>query len=99
MSKQLNLQHHGMGDQMGVLLAESIQGLPHIQSINIADNMLTDVGMGPIILAAVGIPGLLELNLSQNEIGPVSAKALFEYLSKYCALCCAWLLLNMWNFS
>jgi hypothetical protein len=83
MSKQLNLQHHGMGDQMGVLLAESIQGLPHIQSINIADNMLTDVGMGPIILAAVGIPGLLELNLSQNEIGPVSAKALFEYLSKY----------------
>jgi hypothetical protein len=83
MSKALNLQHHGMGDQMGRLLAESIQGLPHIQSINIADNMLTDVGMGPIILAAVGIPGLLELNLSQNEIGPVSAKALFEYLSKY----------------
>ena len=82
MSKQLNLQHHGMGDQMGRLLAESIQGLPHIQSINIADNMLTDIGMGPIILAAVGIPGLLELNLSQNEIGPVSAKALFEYLSK-----------------
>jgi Ran GTPase-activating protein (RanGAP) involved in mRNA processing and transport len=28
----------------------------------------------------VGIPGLLELNLSQNEIGPVSAKALNEYL-------------------
>jgi hypothetical protein len=25
----------------------------------------------------------LELNLSQNEIGPVSAKALFEYLSKF----------------
>lgn len=87
MSKQLNLQHHGMGDQMGVLLAESIQGLPHIQSINIADNMLTDVGMGPIIMAAVGIPGLLELNLSQNEIGPVSAKALFEYLSKYIFVC------------
>jgi hypothetical protein len=87
MSKQLNLQHHGMGDQMGKLLAESIQGLPHIQSINIADNMLTDIGMGPIILAAVGIPGLLELNLSQNEIGPVSAKALFEYLSK-CELPC-----------
>jgi hypothetical protein len=83
MSKQLNLQHHGMGDEMGKILADCIQGLPHIQSINIADNMLTDIGMGPIILAAVGIPSLLELNLSQNEIGPVSAKALFEYLSKF----------------
>jgi Ran GTPase-activating protein (RanGAP) involved in mRNA processing and transport len=54
--------------------------LPFIESINIADNMLTDVGMGPIILAAVNISSLLELNLSQNEIGPVSAKALFNYL-------------------
>eukprot|EP01034_Spumella_vulgaris_P028670 gene28670-35569_t len=70
MSKQLNLQHHGMGDTMAKLLAESIQGLPFVESINIADNMLTDDGMGPIILAAVGIKSLIELNLSQNEIGP-----------------------------
>jgi len=28
----------------------------------------------------VDIPGLLELNLSQNVIGPVSAACLFEYL-------------------
>lgn len=80
MSKELNLQHQGMGDTMAQLLAESIRGLPFIESINIADNMLTDDGMGPIILAVVDIPGLLQLNLSQNEIGPVSARALFEYL-------------------
>jgi len=80
MSKRLELQHHGFGDKMGKLLAECLVNLPFIESINIADNMLTDVGMGPIILAAVNISSLLELNLSQNEIGPVSAKALFDYL-------------------
>ena len=80
MSKRLELQHHGFGDEMGKLLAECLVNLPFIESINIADNMLTDVGMGPIILAAVNISSLLELNLSQNEIGPVSAKALFNDL-------------------
>jgi len=87
MSKRLELQHHGFGDEMGKLLAECLVNLPFIESINIADNMLTDVGMGPIILAAVSISSLLELNLSQNEIGPVSAKALFDYLiNKSCTL-------------
>ena len=86
-TKELNLQHHGMGDAMAQLLAESLRGIPYIQSINIMDNMLTDVGMGPIIMSAMGIPGLLELNLSQNEIGPVSARALFDYLqSETCPL-------------
>ena len=80
MTKQLNLQHHGLGDKYAVLLSEIIRSLPYIQSINIADNILTDDGMGPIILAAKDMPHLLELNLSMNIIGPVSAKALFDYL-------------------
>eukprot|EP01031_Cornospumella_fuschlensis_P031077 gene31077-37560_t len=86
-SKQLNLQHLGIGNKRAKLLADAINSLPFVQSINIADNMLTDEGMGPIILAAVNIPGLLELNLSQNTIGPVSSNALFEYLlSAQCPL-------------
>jgi Ran GTPase-activating protein (RanGAP) involved in mRNA processing and transport len=80
MSKKLNLQHHGIGDRMAALLAESLKDLPFIEVINIADNMLTDDGMGPIIHAAVKMPGLIELNLSQNEIGPVSSAALHDYL-------------------
>lgn len=36
--------------------------------------------MAPLILAARDIPGLLELNLSLNEIGPQSATALLHYL-------------------
>jgi hypothetical protein len=80
LSKRLELQHQGMGDKMAISLAESLRDLPFIESINIADNMLTDIGMGPVILAAVHIPSLAELNLSQNIIGPVSSQALHDYL-------------------
>jgi hypothetical protein len=80
MTKQLNLQHLGMGDTLAALLAECVTALPFVQSINVADNMLTDAGLGPLILAARDMGGLLELNLSLNEIGPVAAKALFDFL-------------------
>eukprot|EP01038_Epipyxis_sp_PR26KG_P005119 gene5119-7131_t len=87
LTKQLNLQHQGMGDIRAQILAESIKSLPFIESINIADNRLTDDGMGPLILSILHIPNLIELNLSQNEIGPVAAKALFDYLvSSECPL-------------
>jgi hypothetical protein len=79
-TKKLELQNYGMGDQMARILADSIADLPYLQSINIADNRLTDEGMGPIILAAVKIEDLLELNLSKNEIGDVSSDALAQYL-------------------
>jgi hypothetical protein len=39
--KRLALQHHGLGDENVTLLAKALQALPHIQSINVADNMLT----------------------------------------------------------
>ena len=79
-TKKLELQNYGMGDQMARILADSLADLPYLQSVNIADNRLTDHGMGPIINAAVRIPSLLELNLSKNEIGDVAADALAEYL-------------------
>jgi hypothetical protein len=82
MTKKLELQNYGMGDKMAAILSESIADLPYLQSINIADNGLTDDGMGPIILAAMQIKGLLELNLSMNEIGTVAAEALDTYLRR-----------------
>jgi hypothetical protein len=87
MTKRLNLQHHGMGDQLAALLADSLDALPFIEALNIADNMLTDDGMGPILSAIVHIPSLTELNLSQNEIGPISSEKLHNYLvSSTCTL-------------
>ena len=50
LTKRLDLQHHGIGDQMARLLAESLKSLPFIQAINIADNRLTDEGMGSVVL-------------------------------------------------
>jgi len=80
-AKELNLDHQGMGDQMAIVLSESLRCLPYIQSIRLADNNLTDVGMGPILSSILSKPNLLELNLSSNIIGPESAKALAMYLS------------------
>lgn len=81
MTKQLNLQHLGMGDTMAKLLADSLLSLPHIHSINVADNMLNDDGMSSIILSAMKISSLIELNLSQNILGPQSAMSLRTFLS------------------
>ena len=80
LSKTLHLQHHGMGDEMARIFAHSIRGVPYIHSINLADNNLTDAGLGPILQSLVKIPGLIDLNMSQNVIGPETAECLAGYL-------------------
>lgn len=59
----------GIKDDRAVLLADAIKDLPYVESINIADNMLTDKGISAIIHAAVHIKNLREMNISQNKIG------------------------------
>jgi len=81
LTKELSLQHYAMGDKMGIVLAESISGLPYIQSVNIADNQLTDESLGPIIKAIMSVPNMLLLDVSENMIGPIFAELLAEYLS------------------
>ena len=66
---------------MAVLFAESISDIPFIESINISDNNLTDLGLGPMLNSIIRIKSLIDLNLSQNKIGSVAAAALFDYLS------------------
>lgn len=87
LTKVLDLKHLGIGDQRAAILAASLAKLPYLESINLEDNNLTDSGLGPILHSIVSIPGLLEINLSQNEIGPDTATALFNYLiDKSCPL-------------
>ena len=38
------VQHQGMGDAMAKIVAKSIGDIPFIQSVNLADNSLTDAG-------------------------------------------------------
>ena len=54
----LTKYHAGIGDQMGALFADSLRGLPLVKTINIADNNLTDVGLGPLLRAMVTIATL-----------------------------------------
>ena len=81
-TKELNLQHYGMGDEMAQMLAESLADLPFINSINIADNNLTDRGMKPLLDAAITMPKLTTLDMSDNVIGPDTADALACLLTK-----------------
>lgn len=80
-TKQINLQHFGMGDDMAILFAEAIKSIPYIESLHIADNNLTDRGLGPIVLAVKEMKELYDLDMSYNIIGPIAATALAEYLA------------------
>lgn len=81
-TKELNLRHLGMGDDLAVLLADAIISIPYIQSLNICDNNLADKGLSAIVDAVCHMSDLVELDMSMNEIGPNAAFALNNYLSK-----------------
>jgi hypothetical protein len=81
MTTQLSLQHQGMSDNLARSFAKSLQTLPHLERLNVADNRLTDAGLTPILQAVSEIATLRELNLSQNKIGPKAAQALKNYLN------------------
>ena len=61
------LDHMGMGDQLGLLLASGLHDIPLITSINLSDNNLTDVSLKPLIDAIARNPSITELFLSQNK--------------------------------
>jgi len=82
LTKQLSLKSQGIGDKAAANLADSIRGTPYIHSINLADNRLTDDGMKPILDVLVSLPALVELDLSQNEIGSMSSAGLAQYLGR-----------------
>lgn len=79
-SSELNLQHQGMGDTLGLLFADSLKELPYVQSINISDNNLTDVSIGPILRSIISMANVTSLNISNNMIDSKSTRALADYL-------------------
>lgn len=77
----------GMGDKMGIVLAESVRDLPFIETINLCDNNLTDRSLGKIINAIITIDALTDLDLSDNIIDGQSSFALAVFLgSSHCKL-------------
>lgn len=82
LTTKINLAHYGIGDRMGRVLAECLQELPMIESINLADNNLTDDSLRYLISSIISIKQLKELDLSRNKIDGLSSEALAEYLSR-----------------
>jgi hypothetical protein len=83
----LNLQHLGMGDKMGLVFASSLSELPHVSSLNLCDNNLTDKSLSEIIQTISQMSQLTSLNLSVNKIDSRSCQALAEYLLQpFCGL-------------
>jgi hypothetical protein len=80
MTSSLTLEHQGIGDKMGELLSTGLLDIPHITSVNIADNNLTDVSLTLILDTIAQRPSITELNLSRNKVGSRTAKALGDYL-------------------
>jgi Ca2+-binding EF-hand superfamily protein/Ran GTPase-activating protein (RanGAP) involved in mRNA processing and transport len=79
-SKCLDLQHHGMGDAMGLVLSSALSDMPFMDSINLCDNNLTDVSLHPLLIAIASVPLLTFLNLSENKMDSVASRQLTEYL-------------------
>jgi len=75
---RIDLSHQGIGDEFGLVLAQCLNDVPHVQYINLADNRLTDKSLVPI-LQRLGTD-LLFLNLSQNKIDEEASSMLRCYL-------------------
>eukprot|EP01031_Cornospumella_fuschlensis_P030219 gene30219-36515_t len=81
LTRELNLKHLGMGDEMAILLSEALISTPYIESVNITDNNLTDKGLSSLVNCIVSMPSITYLNMSFNVIGSEAASALAKYLS------------------
>jgi hypothetical protein len=82
LSNEVRLEHYGMGDNMAIRLSAVLADLPMVTVLNLCDNNLTDAGLTPILDQIGVMPNLVELNLSENGIGPLAAEALGRYLSR-----------------
>ena len=59
--QELNIAAHGVGDEYACALAAALPGLPHLESIDAADNRMGDVGARALIEAARALPRLVKV--------------------------------------
>lgn len=79
-SSVLFLEHHGMGDDLALLLAPALAAMPLVSGVNIADNNLTDIGLEAIISSIAKCEKVRDFDISENIIGPKAATALATLL-------------------
>lgn len=85
----LDLSHMGIGNATALLLAEALDKIPYLQTLNLTDNNLDDTGLSAIITTASRHPTLEVLDISQNIMDDEASAALAEFLGNpQCALRC-----------
>ncbi|CAM9374928.1 unnamed protein product, partial [Discosporangium mesarthrocarpum] len=77
--KELDLGHKGLGDDFIQATAEVLSRLPEVESLNVADNRLTDRSLEPLCRLVVEMPCLRCLDLSANKVD-MAAATIREYL-------------------
>lgn len=87
MGKEINIAHMAIGNKIAGLLAQCLEDMPFIESLNVNNNALTDEGVAAILTAARGIKGLKMLNISRNKMDDDGSDALAEFVcNPDCAL-------------
>lgn len=91
MTKVFDFSFQSLGDEFICEFAKCIvQDLPFVEEILVRDNRLSDDGLRALLCAITqgsAMLNLIRLDISQNEIGPKSAKLLYSYVaSTHCSL-------------
>lgn len=79
-STELLLDHQGMGDRLGILLASGLNDMPFVETLSLAENNLTDISLQPLIESIALSTSITDLDISDNVIGPEASNALGIYL-------------------
>lgn len=77
----MDLRGRGMGDAAALVFARSMQQMPHIHTLNISDNNLTDAGLTALFAAVVTMASLTRLDISNNKLDRRAAAALAKCLA------------------
>jgi Ran GTPase-activating protein (RanGAP) involved in mRNA processing and transport len=89
LSSTINLAHMGIGNQMAMVLAESLHNLPYLQVLNLCDNNLEDSGLSALLRSIRKHPTIEILDISQNIIDAEAADALARFMGNpECRLQC-----------
>ncbi|TYZ68401.1 hypothetical protein PybrP1_006189 [[Pythium] brassicae (nom. inval.)] len=85
--RAFDFSHQGLGDKFLVQFAACLPDLPLVEAINVSDNRLSDSALNCLLLALENKPNLAVLDISENEIGALSATSLRNYVaSSLCTL-------------
>lgn len=78
LSEEINLANMGLKDDYIVILAEVLNDLPGVKSLNLRNNKLTDRSMEGLVNTIAVQTSITALDLSENKVDDLTAQALYS---------------------